>query len=161
MEKYTNKVQWIIKEFDELTLCELYEILRLRNEIFVVEQQCVYQDIDDKDKDSYHIFSMDEDKICSYVRVLKPFVNYNEVSLGRVLTSQKYRRRSLSKTNITLALDFIKISLGENKVRISAQEHLIDFYGALGFKKVSECYLEDGIPHVEMLLNLSKWKPTR
>lgn len=161
MTKTNNKVEWIIKEFNELNIYELYEILKLRNEIFIVEQQCIYQDIDEKDKNSYHIFSMENNEICSYVRVLKPLTRYKEASIGRVITKKSHRKRGLGKTNLILALDFMKISLKESTVRISAQEHLMDFYGLLGFKKVSESYLEDGIPHIEMLLNLSTWKPTR
>lgn len=161
MNTKSNTLEWVIKEFNELNIYELYEILKLRNEIFIIEQKCIYQDIDEKDKDCFHIFSMKHSKVCSYLRVLRPFIRYKEVSIGRVLTSEKYRDNKLSKTNIILALDFIKISLNEKKVRISAQEHLINFYSTIGFKKVSETYLEDGIPHVEMLIDLTNWSPSR
>ncbi|GAA0126618.1 MULTISPECIES: GNAT family N-acetyltransferase [Clostridium] len=148
-------MNFIVKKFDELKLEELYEILKLRNQVFVVEQNCPYQDCDDKDKKSYHIFLKDGKEVCSYVRVLHKGVSYDEVSIGRVVVSPKHRKGGLGRKNMLEAIDFIKNILKEDKIRISAQEYLIEFYKSLGFEPVSEVYLEDNIPHIEMLWNLN------
>lgn len=143
-----------IKLFRELTVEELYEIFKIRNEVFVVEQNCVYQDCDDKDKDAYYLFIRDKQGIIAYLRILGRGVSYPEVSIGRVLSNKKYRGQGFGQTIMVKAIEFINNTLNENEVRISAQEYAISFYETVGFKVVSESYLEDNIPHVEMLLIL-------
>ena len=143
-----------IKGFKELTVEELYEILKIRNEIFVVEQNCVYQDCDNKDKEAYHLFIVDNEEIITYLRILGRGISYSEVSVGRVLSNKKYRGKGLGKIAMVKAIEFINNTLNENKVRISAQEYAIPFYKGVGFEVVSEAYLEDNIPHVEMLLTI-------
>jgi len=140
-----------IKKFDELSGEEVYEILKLRNKVFVVEQQCIYEDCDGKDKNSYHLFAKENERIIMYLRVLKKGVSYNEISIGRVLVDNEYRGKGLAKQMMELAIKFIENELNENSVRISAQEYLLKFYSNLKFVKVSDVYLEDNIPHVEML----------
>jgi ElaA protein len=140
-----------IKKFNELSTEELYAILKLRSEGFVVEQQCIYQDCDGKDKTSYHLFSKVDNEIIFYLRILEKDVSYNEVSIGRVLVSKKYRGKNLGKQMMMAAIEFIEDSLNEKEIRISAQNYLIKFYSNLKFVKVSDVYLEDDIPHIEML----------
>ena len=137
-----------IKHFDELTTKELYEILYLRCKVFVVEQACIYQDCDGKDKDAYHLMMYDDD-IVGYLRILKPGVSYDEISIGRVLVKEEYRHLKLGKEIMKEAISFIEAE-GYNKIRISAQLYLEKFYQSLGFESASESYLEDDIPHIEM-----------
>lgn len=144
-------MKWKIKKFNELKVEEIYEILKLRNEVFVVEQQCIYQDCDGKDEKSYHLFGEDNGKIAAYLRILEKDVSYNEISIGRVLTKQEYRGKGLAKEMMLKAIEFIDTRLNERIIRISAQEYLLNFYSSLKFKKVSDVYFEDEIPHVEML----------
>lgn len=144
----------IIKPFEKLTANELYDILKLRNEVFVVEQQCIYQDCDDKDKISYHIFIKDNEKIVAYLRVFKKSTSQNEISIGRVVVNPKYRGKGLAKKIMNEAIKFTVDKLKIKDIRISAQAYLIDFYKDFGFTVISEEYLEDGIPHVEMLYSL-------
>ena len=143
-----------IKLFKELTVEDLYEISKIRNEVFVVEQNCVYQDCDDKDKEAYHLFIRDKQEIIAYLRILGREVSYQEVSIGRVLSNKNYRGQGFGRAIMMKAIEFINNTLNENEVRISAQEYAIPFYETVGFKVISESYLEDNIPHVEMLLIL-------
>ena len=145
-------MDYYIKRFKELTVEELYEILKIRNKVFVVEQNCVYQDCDNKDKEAYHLFIVDNEEIIAYLRILGRGVSYSEVSVGRVLSNKKYRGKGLGQVAMIKAIEFINNTLNENKVRISAQEYAVPFYEGVGFKVVSKPYLEDDIPHVEMLL---------
>lgn len=144
-------MNWKIKKFNELTINELYEILKIRSEVFVVEQNCVYQDIDSKDKSSYHLFLEDDEEIIAYLRILPKGISYQETSIGRVLTKLAYRKKGLSKEMLKRAIDFITDALEENMIRISAQAHLFELYNSFGFKQTSDIYLEDGIEHIEML----------
>ncbi len=144
-------MNWEIKKFKELKVEELYEILRIRNTVFVIEQQCIYQDVDDKDKNAYHLFAMENGKVVAYLRILGKGISYREVSIGRVLTNNNYRGKGLGKELMLKAIHFIENDLKEETIRISAQEYLLNFYGSLGFKSVSDMYIEDDIPHVEML----------
>lgn len=140
-----------IKKFDELSTKELYEILKLRSEVFIVEQNCIYQDVDSKDQSSYHLYLQDEGQIVSYLRIIPRGISYDEVSIGRVLTKSTYRNKGLSKKMLLNAIDFVINTMKENSIRISAQAYLVDFYKSVGFKDVSEIYLEDDIEHIEML----------
>lgn len=149
-------MKYNIKAFNELTTDEIYEIMRVRNEVFVVEQNCVYQDCDGKDKKSYHLYYMNNNRIIAYVRILEKGISYEEVSIGRVLVSNEYRGRGLARKCMQKAIDFVGNNLNEYVIRISAQEYLKEFYRSLGFKAVSNVYLEDDIPHIEMLYNLEK-----
>ncbi|AVQ47084.1 acetyltransferase [Clostridium botulinum B str. Osaka05] len=140
-----------IKKFNELTVEEIYEILKIRNEVFIVEQKCPYDDCDGKDKNAYHLFYMEEGKVISYLRILEKGLSYDEISIGRVLVDKDYRGKGLARKSILQAIDFIQNNLKENSIRISAQHYLMDFYKSFGFEPVSEVYLEDNIPHIEML----------
>lgn len=144
-------MKWVLKHFNELDLNELYKILRIRNEVFVIEQNCPYHDCDNKDLDAYHIYCEINGEIGAYSRILRKGVSYEEASIGRVLSNEKFRGKKLSKECMKRAISFIENELNEEKIRISAQEYAKGFYEKVGFKKVSETYLEDDIPHIEML----------
>jgi ElaA protein len=151
LEEGVGSMKWEMKKFNELTGEEVYEILKLRNEVFVVEQQCIYEDCDDKDKKSYHLFGEENGEIVAYLRILEKGISYNEISIGRVLTNKMHRGKGIANEMMLNAIDFIENNLSEKTIRISAQQYLLRFYSRLGFVKVSEVYLEDDIPHIEML----------
>ena len=149
-------MEWKLKRFEELTTTELYEILRVRAEVFVVEQTCIYQDLDEKDKRAYHLYCEENGKVKAYLRILDKGVSYSEISIGRVLTTENNRRKGLAREMMEKAIDYICKDLGENQIRISGQLYLQAFYESLGFQTMSEMYLEDDIPHVEMLYGGTK-----
>lgn len=144
-------MKWELKRFNELETDEIYEILKLRSEVFVVEQQCIYQDCDGKDTSSFHLYASENDRIIAYLRILDKGLSFDEISIGRVVVDKDYRKRGLGRELMIKAMDFVFKNLKEEIVRISAQEYLEKFYTSLGFEVVSEIYLEDDIPHVEML----------
>lgn len=146
-------MKWNLKTFDELSKEELYEILKLRVNVFVVEQNCPYEEIDSKDLGSYHLFCMDRGEIIAYLRILKKGVSFDEISIGRVVINRNFRKLGLGREMLNKALLFINKELNENTIKISAQYYLIKFYESLGFNSISEVYLEDGIPHINMILN--------
>jgi ElaA protein len=138
------------KTFHELTVDELYAILRLRQEVFVVEQTCAYLDCDDHDQRSIHLFTTDDDTVVAYARVLPPGEKFAEASLGRVVTAKSARRTGAGRAIVQRAIEVIERRFGRVPIRISAQSYLARFYGELGFSRDSEEYPEDGIPHLEM-----------
>lgn len=140
----------ICKKFNELTLEELYEILKLRSEVFVVEQNCIYNDIDGKDLTSSHIMIKENGKIKAYLRALQPGVSYENASLGRVLVSPDARGKEYAKAIVTKGVEYILNNFNTTKITIGAQEYLKNFYSEIGFKPISEVYDEDGIPHLDM-----------
>ncbi|WP_024620242.1 GNAT family N-acetyltransferase [Metaclostridioides mangenotii] len=145
-----------IKKFEDLTANQIYEILRIRSEVFVVEQNCAFQDCDNDDQNSYHIFTTDNVRIVSYLRVLKRGISYDEISIGRVLVAKDQRGKGIAKELLIKAIEFIENTLNECEIRISAQEYLKEFYSSLGFEISSDMYLEDEIPHIEMFYNSAK-----
>ncbi|OEF95707.1 GNAT family N-acetyltransferase [Desulfuribacillus alkaliarsenatis] len=144
-------MNWIIKAFNELEVEELYDIITQRNDVFIMEQNCIYQDCDGKDKKSYHLYLEHAGEIIAYIRIVNKGVSYEEVSLGRVLVNRKHRGQEYGKDLMTKAIEFVEQTMGECAIRISAQSYLIRFYESFGFKVVSDEYMEDGIPHTEML----------
>jgi len=144
-------MEYKIRTFDELSNRELYSILRLRSEIFVVEQNCVYQDLDNKDLNAYHLMAVENGELIGYLRILNKGVSYKEASIGRVVVKKEYRRKKLGLEIINKGIDFIINTLQEKEVRISAQVYAKNLYEKAGFVEVSEEYLEDDIPHMEML----------
>jgi ElaA protein len=145
-------VSWKLKKFEELTNIELYHLLKERTLVFVVEQNCPYLEVDGKDPFSYHLFKEENGEIIAYLRIVPPGVSYEEASLGRVLVKKEYRGKGLAVELIQKGLDFIHNELKETTVKIQAQDYLRKFYGSFGFQSISETYLEDDIPHVDMLL---------
>ncbi len=146
-------MEFLVKEFYQLSLDELYRILQLRSEVFVVEQDCVYQDLDFKDQKSLHVFGKKNDKIITYTRVFKPGDYFKEASIGRVVVDSKERKFGYGHDLMKASINAIKDYFNVDKITISAQVYLKKFYESHGFKKVGEEYLEDGIPHIEMIKN--------
>ncbi len=147
---------WQWATFEELSTHDLYSILKIRQAVFVVEQDCVYQDVDDLDFDSWHLVGRQvidgRSQIVAYLRVVQPGLKYPEISIGRVLTALRVRRTDVGRALMGEALVRIGNEFSsEQPIRISAQKHLEDFYAEFGFECASEPYLEDGIPHIEML----------
>lgn len=143
-------MEWIIKSFNELLLEELYEVLKLRAEVFVVEQACVYNDIDDLDKVGIHVLGYNSGKLAAYARILPANTRFKTASIGRVVTEANYRGKDIGKVLMQHSIDYILNQWNESVITISAQEHLEKFYGSMGFLRASESYLEDGIPHIKM-----------
>lgn len=139
------------KPFSALTVDELYAILTLRQQVFVVEQACAYLDCDGHDAASLHLWTTEGPDVIAYARVLPPGEKFAEASLGRVVTSIRARRTGAGRAIVARAIDAIERHHGPVPVRISAQRYLQRFYESFGFVRVSEEYLEDDIPHVEML----------
>ncbi|MEP7256413.1 MAG: GNAT family N-acetyltransferase [Ferruginibacter sp.] len=146
-------MKWIFKKFDELTAAELYAIMQLRNEVFVVEQNCVYQDADDKDQQSCHLAGWDGATLVAYTRIIPPGIAYAEASIGRVVTSPKYRKTGAGKILMQESISNTFSQFNCSKIKIGAQVYLTKFYESLGFFKTGDEYLEDGIPHIEMTLS--------
>ncbi|MEC5158729.1 GNAT family N-acetyltransferase [Chryseobacterium sp. MP_3.2] len=142
---------WKIKTFHQLTTIELYEILKIRQEVFIVEQTCFYLDADGADEKAVHIWAENEGKAVAYCRVFKAGVKYDECSIGRVLTHPNYRKLQLGKTLMAIAISTIENRFSSRKIRISAQDYLLKFYKEFGFQDIGLHYLEDDIPHTEML----------
>lgn len=140
----------VVKYFNELTLDELYEILRARAEVFIVEQNCVYQDVDEVDKEAYHVYLRDEGKIVAYLRVVDKDKRLDEVSLGRVISLK--RRIGLGTKLMEIGIRVAREKFGAKKIKIGAQAYATPFYEGVGFRQISGEYLEDGIPHVYMIL---------
>ncbi len=139
------------KTFEELTTTELYEILALRSEIFVVEQDCVYQDLDGKDQKALHIIGTKNNKIVAYTRIFKAGDYLEQASIGRVVVKGDERKHGYGYDIMKASINVIKDHFAENTIALSGQTYLKRFYNALGFKETGEEYLEDGIPHVMMI----------
>jgi ElaA protein len=139
------------KSFSELTITELYEILRLRSEVFVVEQDCVYQDIDMKDQKALHVIGFKNNKVVAYTRIFKPGDYFKYASIGRVVVDLNERKFGYGHIIINHSIIAIEKIFNESIIKISAQTYLKKFYESHGFSKIGEEYLEDGIPHIGML----------
>tara|TARA_R110001583_G_scaffold17014_15_gene69370 strand:- start:300 stop:743 length:444 start_codon:yes stop_codon:yes gene_type:complete len=140
-----------VKKFSELKLEELYRILQLRSEVFVVEQDCVYQDLDGKDEKALHVLGFKNDKIIAYTRIFKPGLYFDEASIGRVVVAKNERDYKYGHDIMKASIEAVKDYFNISEIKISAQCYLNKFYSNLGFKKVGEEYLEDGIPHIAMI----------
>lgn len=141
---------WKIKKYNELSASELYSILKVRQEVFIVEQTCYYLDADGYDELAVHIWCETEGSISAYCRIFDSGIKFTEASLGRVLTHPHYRNRNLGKALVKIALSAIETRFTAPGVRISAQDYLLRFYNDFGFQDTGKKYLEDGIPHTEM-----------
>ena len=144
-------MKWYLKSFNELTNLELHDLFKLRTDIFVVEQNCPYPEIDGKDPVSLHLMAKVNDQIVAYTRILPPGVSFDEPSIGRVVVDIAYRGNGLGHELLKRSIDASLAKYGQS-IKIGAQAHLEHYYGAAGFKKVSDEYLEDDIPHFDMLL---------
>lgn len=146
-----NDLIFDVKSFEELTNLEVYEMLKLRAEVFVVEQNCVYLDIDGKDQIALHIFGKQGKNIVAYARIFPPKVSFKEAVIGRVLVHSDFRKQKIGHDLIKFAVEYLNNNFDLTQIRMSAQSHLQSFYGEHGFKKIGEEYLEDDIPHVQMI----------
>ena len=144
-------LQISIKLFSELTTIELYAILQLRSEVFVVEQNCVYQDIDFKDQKALHVFGQKNDKIIAYTRIFKPGDYFKEASIGRVVVAKNERKHGYGHIIMSYSIQAVHSFFNEKVIKISAQKYLKEFYQSHDFIQVGEEYLEDDIPHIGMV----------
>jgi len=144
-------MKWSCKAFKQLSLDEFHDIIQLREIVFVVEQDCPYLDVDGKDKDALHVFGKYEGNIVATTRILKPGISYDEVAIGRVVTSPTVRGMGMGKQLMEESMKFVQLHFGKVPVRISAQTYLLKYYKSFGFIETGQEYLEDNIPHFEML----------
>ena len=148
--KQSNMIQFKIKPFNKLSITELYELLQLRSEVFVVEQNCVYQDIDGKDEKAIHVLGYYEGVLAAYSRLFKPNDYFTDSSIGRVIVKASHRDKKFGHDLMRVSISAIKDLFHETNITISAQLYLQKFYESHGFVAVGESYLEDDIPHIEM-----------
>lgn len=142
---------WKVKSFEELTTKELYGILKVRVDVFVVEQNCPYPDLDGYDQKALHLWAEKNGEVLAYCRIFDKGIKYPETSIGRVLTNQKYRNLKLGKILTRFAINTIEARFRTSEIRISAQDYLLKFYSDFGFEDTGKKYLEDNIPHTEMV----------
>ena len=157
-----EKIEFVAKNFEKLDNRELFEIYKLRNEVFIVEQNCAYQDLDDLDFKSIHILGKADERIVSYARLIPCGEKYDDMaSIGRFLVSKNYREKSIANDMLSYILEYSQAKSKENpgylKIRISAQEYIKSFYEKHGFKQTSEVYIEEFRPHLKMELNLGDY----
>ncbi|CAM1341229.1 GNAT family N-acetyltransferase [Tenacibaculum amylolyticum] len=144
-------MEFLAKSFEELTTIELYDILQLRSEVFVVEQKCIYQDIDGKDQKALHILGIKEGALVAYTRLFKPNYYFEEASIGRVLVVASERKYGYGHDLIKFSIQTVHNTFSTKEIKIGAQTYLKKFYESHGFKQVGEEYIEDGIPHIYMI----------
>lgn len=142
-----------IKTFSELTTNELYNLLQLRSEVFVVEQDCVYQDLDGNDEKALHVIGLKNEKIVAYTRIFKAGDYFQLASIGRVVVAKNERQHKYGFDMMNASAEAIKTHFNDTTINISAQVYLKKFYNNLGFNEVGEGYLEDNIPHIAMIKN--------
>jgi ElaA protein len=148
-------ITWYHKHFKNLLTTELYQILQLRNEVFIVEQNCPFQDLDDKDFKCYHLMGFDTDsqKVMAYTRIVPAGVSYEEASIGRVVTSPLARGSGIGKQLMQKSIELLEELYGGVSIKIGAQLYLKKYYESFGFEQLDEVYLEDGIEHILMIRN--------
>ncbi|GGM34136.1 acetyltransferase [Paraliobacillus quinghaiensis] len=144
-------MEWIQKSFKNLTKTELYEIAKLRNEVFVVEQKCNYQDLDDFDQPSTHLFLLNDDTIIAYIRLIPSGHFYKEASLGRVVVKKEYRGKGYGKELISRGMQIMTEEMNEKVIKIQGEAYLKEFYKTFGFKEITEEYIDYGLWHIDML----------
>lgn len=142
---------WICKPFPELSVYELYSLLQLRSEVFVVEQNCVFQDMDNKDQQCQHLMGWIDHELVASARIVPPGLAYDEPSIGRVVSNPKFRKSGAGRKLMKEAIEKTIQLYGNQPIRIGAQLYLKKFYGSLGFESQGDIYLEDGIEHIEMI----------
>ncbi|KYP15316.1 GNAT family N-acetyltransferase [Flavihumibacter sp. CACIAM 22H1] len=142
---------WKLSAFDALTAAELYQLLRLRSEVFVVEQQCIFLDMDNKDQESIHLLGWQGNLLAASTRLVPPGISYPEMSIGRVVSAPQVRGTGIGRQLMEQSIQACYRLWGKAPIRIGAQRYLENFYRSLGFEVQGDTYMEDGIPHVEML----------
>jgi ElaA protein len=146
-------INWYSKSFNNLTPGELYQVMRLRSEVFVVEQNCVFLDVDNKDEQCLHFMGWTENALVAYTRLVPPGYIYDEASIGRVVISPAYRKNKIGYVLMEKSIEQCRKHFGNGAIKIGAQYYLKNFYASLRFKQISDIYLEDGIEHIYMLLD--------
>lgn len=145
-------MRWLLKKFSDLSPAELYAQLQLRGRVFVVEQACAYLDPDNKDPLSWHLMGWEEEELIAYTRLLPPGLAFPEASIGRVVTAPQARGKGIGRSLMEKSIEHCYQLFGEGPIQIGAQRYLESFYQSLGFEIVGDPYLEDGIPHIHMVL---------
>ena len=147
-------MHWLCLKFSELSTMQLYQLLKLRVDVFVVEQNCPYPELDDKDHhpDVYHLLGYESDQLAACARLIPPGISFPQVSIGRIATAKAKRQEGLGKQLLNKAIQQCEHHWSKQDIQIGAQVYLINFYQSFGFKRNSDDYLEDGIPHLDMLL---------
>lgn len=146
-------MRWIFyKSLEDFNPTYLYDVLKLRQDVFIIEQKCIYDDIDDKDKTSQHLLLVDDfDQLIGYLRIVPKGKKFDEYSLGRIVVSSTHRNKGVGKLLVEKGISMVR-SMGEDQIRIEAQAHLEQFYAGLGFQTDSDVYSVDDIPHLQMVL---------
>ena len=152
----TNKSNFIWHDFGSISKEELYDVLNLRQKVFIIEQDCFYEDLDYSDQDANHLLLYKDNKLIGYSRVFAPGIKYNTASIGRIVIDFKYRGLGIGKEITIKSIEFIKKNYPNSDITISAQLRLRKFYRNIGFVEEGNSYLEDGIAHIKMILNLNK-----
>jgi ElaA protein len=143
---------WVEKTFDALTTAELYALLHLRSEVFVVEQNCPYLDMDYADQQAVHVMGYnDAGKLVAYTRLFGPGVKYDMAAIGRVVTAKEVRGSGVGRALMAQSIALLEARFGKQPIKIGAQQYLLTFYSSFGFRQSSDMYLEDNIPHIEMI----------
>lgn len=142
---------WYVKKFDDLSTLELHQILKARIDVFVVEQDCPYNEVDGDDPKAIHLWGELNNEIVAYCRIFEPGIKYEEASIGRVLTTINFRKHNLGKCLMRFAIQIVESRFRTSAIRISAQDYLLSFYSDLAFSSTAKSYLEDNIPHTEMI----------
>lgn len=140
-----------VKSFEQLSLHQLYEVLRLRSEVFVVEQDCVYQDIDGKDEKALHVLGFDNGNLVAYTRIFPPGIYFSEAAIGRVVVKNSSRKNKFGHEIMEASIKAVQDNFDTTNIKLSAQTYLTKFYESHGFHQIGEGYLEDGIPHIAMI----------
>lgn len=140
-----------VPDFSSLTAFEVYKLLKLRQDVFIIEQDCIYEDIDNIDFESEHVMLFDDEKLIAYSRLVPPGIKFDEYSIGRIIVDATYRGKTLGRDLVKKSIEILE-EKGVKTIRIEAQEYLLNFYTSLGFEKVSDSYPVDGIPHVQMVI---------
>jgi ElaA protein len=148
-----DQISWSLKQFNELNPQELYDILRLRSEVFVVEQQCIFLDMDNKDQQCHHLQGRINEELIVSVRIVPPGIFYDEPSIGRVVGTPRFRGIGAGKALMAKAIEETLRLYGNSPIKIGAQLYLKKFYEELGFEQCSDTYMEDDIPHIKMIRN--------
>jgi ElaA protein len=146
-----KRISWDCKFFTDLNVDELYSILRLRNDVFVVEQSCIFQDADNKDQKCFHLMGTINNHLVAYARIVPAGVSYDHISIGRIATLLKYRGLGVGKALVDQAILQCDLLFGKQTIQIGAQLYLKKFYERFGFRTTSDVYDEDGIPHIQMI----------
>jgi ElaA protein len=151
MQKFARPINWVFRSFYQLSLNELYQVFELRQEVFIVEQDCPYKDADGLDQKCFHLLGYCDNQIAAYARIVPAGVAYKEASIGRIVTSEKFRGIGLGKILMDESLAIMMKQFGNGQIRIMAQCYLKEFYREFAFVEDGQEFLEDGIPHIEMV----------